>query len=233
MTGAEDNGCATVPRVVEGNPPPKAWDAESTDWLIALQSTGAARDDAVARLHALLLRASRWQVQRLRSRLPDVAASEIDVLAQQAANDATVAVLGRLGDYEGRSRFTTWVFKFAILQASVTVRREAWRHKEIPTEPANWPFHPDRAPEPDQEAEAVAIARVLRTAIETALTPHQRDVLVALAINDVPVDVLADRLGRSRGALYKTLHDARARLRSALDDQGIDLPASPGKRTRP
>lgn len=208
-------------------------DTESSDWLAALRGESAARDDAVRRLHALLLRATRWQVRRMVGLLPSGSdASDLDVLARQAADDATMAVLGRLGDFAGRSRFTTWAYKFGILQASVTIRREAWRHREIPTEPTAWPYHPDPGAAPDQEAEALVVAKVLRTAIDSQLTPHQRDVLTALAINDVPVDVLADRLGTTRGALYKTLHDARARLRLALHEQGIEAPPSTRKGSR-
>jgi RNA polymerase sigma-70 factor (ECF subfamily) len=186
----------------------------------------------VRRLHALLLGATRWQIKRMRPQLPEMAATEMDILAQQAADDATVAVLSHQHDYAGRSRFTTWAFKFAILHASVAVRRAAWRQREIPTEPEAWPYHPDSAPLPEAEAEAVAVAQLLRTAIQAELTPHQRSVLVALAINDVPVDVLAERLGTTRGALYKTLHDARARLRTALRAQGIEPPSAQRKVTR-
>ncbi len=56
-----------------------------------------------------------------------------------------------------------------------------------------------------------------------ALTPHQRRVLLAVVLDDVPIDVLAERLGTTRGALYKTIHDARARLRAALAQGGFDV----------
>jgi len=215
----------TKPRAVAVSEP-AVLDAPSDAWISALRGTGASKDDAVGRLHAMMLRVARWQVQRLRHTLGRIDADELDVLAQQAADDATLAVLGHLDDFAGRSRFTTWAFKFAVLHASVTLRRHRWRDREIPTEPQDWPYQPDPGAGPDQQADAGDLAAALRAAIATALTPHQRDVLVALAINDVPIDVLAERLGTSRSALYKTLHDARARLRSRLTDEGFEPPPS-------
>jgi RNA polymerase sigma-70 factor (ECF subfamily) len=48
-------------------------------------------------------------------------------------------------------------------------------------------------------------------------------VLLALAVEGVPIDVLAERLGSNRGALYKTLHDARRKLRASLSERGLAL----------
>ena len=59
--------------------------------------------------------------------------------------------------------------------------------------------------------------------IQTGLSDRQREVLVALTIQEIPIDVLAERLGSTRGALYKTLHDARRRLRALLVAAGHDL----------
>ncbi len=77
------------------------------------------------------------------------------------------------------------------------------------------------APSPDAHAEAAQLAHAVRDAITTELTPHQRRVALALLVEGVPIDVLADRLGTTRNALYKTLHDARRRLRAALIDGGL------------
>lgn len=200
-----------------------ALDDDSVEWLDALCEDGHRRDDAVRRLHTLLLRAARWQVGRSRGQLPRAGAVELDELAQQAADDATVAVLDRLTSYEGRARFTTWAYKFAVLHTSVAVRRLAWQGREIPVEPVAWPLTVDPGTGPQGHGDAMALADGIRTAVAEALTPHQRTVLVSLAVNDVPIDVLADRLGTTRGALYKTLHDARARLRTALGEAGFDV----------
>ena len=183
-------------------------------WVTDLTDDGPAGREAVARLHDLLLRATRHQVRRLGNLLPGAGARELEDLAQQAADDAVVAVLRQLGTFEGRSRFTTWAYKFGILHAGVAVRRQAWRHREVPL-PDTFTVV-DTAPAPDAQSEAAQLARAVRAAIATELTPHQRRVTLALLVEEVPIDVLADRLGSNRNALYKTLHDARRRLRAAL-----------------
>jgi RNA polymerase sigma-70 factor, ECF subfamily len=130
--------------------------------------------------------------------------------------------LRRLGDFRGDSRFTTWACKFAIIEAGVKVRRHAWRGREIPLTPASWPVVADAAPSPHQHAEARDLLVALREEIGQ-LTGRQREVFVAIALNDVPIDVLAERLNTTRGALYKTLHDARRKLRAALAARGLGL----------
>ena len=190
------------------------------DWVATLRAGGAAGDRAVAELHALLLRAARFEALRLRVSLPWIGAAELDDLVLQAADDALVAVLGRLDSFRGASRFTTWAYKFAIYSTSVTLRRRAWRDREASLAPDMWDVVPDRGSSPLQQVEDGELRAALRCGID-ALTPHQRDVLVAVALEEVPIDVLADRLGTTRGALYKTLHDARRRLRAQLADQGL------------
>jgi RNA polymerase sigma-70 factor (ECF subfamily) len=202
---------------------PRPLDEESREWLRALRSTGPGRDDAVARLHALLLRAARFEVARRRPTLPHLRGNELDEIALEAADDALMSVLARLDDFRGASRFTTWVYKFALLEAAVKLRRRAWQGREVPLEPETWSLFSSAALEPDEQAEQSELLAILKRAIEEVLTPHQRRVLVALALNGVPIDVLAERLNTNRGALYKTLHDARRKLRKHLEDSGVAL----------
>lgn len=183
-----------------------------------LSDDGATGELALGRLHAVLLRATRRQVWRLRDRLPGADAGELEDLAQQAADDALVAVLGKLNTFEGRSRFTTWVYKFGVLTAGVAVRRQAWRHHEVPL--PDTLVLVDAEPSPTDLDESKDLARAVQAAIASVLTPHQRRVMLALLVEEVPIDVLADRLGSTRNALYKTLHDARCRLRADLADSG-------------
>ena len=130
-----------------------------------------------------------------------------------------MAVLAKLDRFRGQSRFTTWAYKFALLEAAVKVRRLAWQGREIPLEPTEWPRFADSGSSPHAQTERGELLGKISRAIDTELTPHQREVLVALALNEVPIDVLAERLGTTRGALYKTLHDARRKLRRALDPE--------------
>jgi RNA polymerase sigma-70 factor (ECF subfamily) len=182
------------------------------DWIASLTGPPAVRDEALARLHDLLLRAARFELGRRRSMLADVPRTEIDDLAAQAADDAMVAILAKLDTFRGASRFTTWAYKFALLEAGVKARRRAWRDREVPLEDTVM----DRGPSAHEVLEDAETLRAVRDAMDTALTPHQRRVFVALALNGVPIDVLAERLDTTRGALYKTLHDARRKLRSVI-----------------
>jgi RNA polymerase sigma-70 factor, ECF subfamily len=184
------------------------------DWVTALTTPGPVREDALQRLHALLLRAARFQVARMPGLRAAVGAAQVDDVVNLAADEAMVAVLGKLTTFEGRSRFTTWAYKFAVLQAAVELRRQAWSRREVPLDAA--PPLAERRPSPDQYAEGADLAAATRDAIERVLTPHQRRIALALIVDQVPIDVLAERLGTTRGALYKTLHDARRKLRLAL-----------------
>ena len=199
-------------------------DAESRGWLRALRGEGPERERAIARLHELLLRAARFEVGRRRATLPHLGGRDFDDIALQSADDALVAVLSKLEDYRGASRFTTWAYKFALLEAAVKLRRRAWQGRELPLEPESWGAFPDRGATAQDDLERTELFDRLREAIEEALTPHQRQVFVALALNEVPIDVLAERLDSNRGALYKTLHDARRKLRRELASSGLVEP---------
>ncbi len=199
-----------------------ALDDSSREWLRELRSDGATYDRAVERLHALLLRGARFEVARRRTTVPHLRGDDLDDIATEAADDALVSVLARLDDFRGASRFTTWAYKFALLEAAVKVRKRAWQGREIPLEPEAWTVFSTNMLEPGAAAEQHELLQAVQTAIETALTPHQRRILLALAVNGVPIDVLADRLGTTRGALYKTLHDARQKLRHELRERGLE-----------
>jgi RNA polymerase sigma-70 factor, ECF subfamily len=196
---------------------------DSRAWLSALRSPGPEHDKAVAALHELLLRAARFEVSRRRAALSHVRGEELDDLALQAADDALVAVLGKLDDYRGISRFTTWAYKFALLETSVRLRRRTWQEREVVLEPEVWPLMADSGEGPQRQAETRELMRAIKQGVDSCLTDHQREVLVGLALNGVPIDVLAERLNTTRGALYKTLHDARRKLRADLGERGFTL----------
>jgi RNA polymerase sigma-70 factor, ECF subfamily len=190
------------------------------EWHLDLNASGGRREEAVARLHGLLLRAARFEVFRRSGSLPQLSPAELDELAQDAADDAAVSVLRRLEDFRGESSFRTWAYKFALLEASVKVRRRAWRDREVTLEPEHWEDFAHSGPEPDADAESAALFEVVREGILTALTPRQRQVLVAVVLEGVPIDVLVERLDSNRNALYKMLHDARKRLRDHVAAAG-------------
>jgi RNA polymerase sigma-70 factor (ECF subfamily) len=195
-------------------------DAESRAWLDRLAPHSREREAAAGALHALLLKAARFEVERRRAAFPHLRPGDCDDLAHQSADDALVAVLRRLDDFRGDSRFTTWAYKFALFEAGVKVRRRAWQGREVQLEPDHWALIAHAEPTPHEDLEARELLAGLHEAIARDLTPHQRRVLVAVAIDDVPIDVLAERLQTTRGALYKTIHDARRKLRSGLAARG-------------
>jgi RNA polymerase sigma-70 factor (ECF subfamily) len=192
----------------------------SADWLDALRAEGSERDRAVVELHELLLRAARFELRRRRSALAHVRGEELEDIAMQAADDALMSVLSKLDQYRGASRFTTWAYKFALLEAGVRLRRRAWQGREVVLEPDAWPTFSAPGTSVQEMLEGSEQLTALKAAIDGVLTAHQRAVFVALALNQVPIDVLAERLGTSRGALYKTLHDARRKLRHELTAAG-------------
>jgi RNA polymerase sigma-70 factor (ECF subfamily) len=194
--------------------------AASHEWLRALRADGATRDEAVARLHALLLRAARFEAARRRTGLPHLR-DELEEIAHEAAGDALMSVLARLDDFRGDSLFTTWVYKFALLETAAKLRKRSWQERELPLEPETWNLFASVGLAPDEDVEQSELLSTLQTAIGELLTPHQRRVLVALTLNGVPIDVLAERLDTTRGALYKTLHDARQKLRTYLAEREL------------
>jgi RNA polymerase sigma-70 factor, ECF subfamily len=196
---------------------------DSEEWRRRLTSNGAERDLAIAELHALLVGAARFEIRRRSGSSRAMRGDDQEDLAQQCADDALVAILGKLNDFRGASRFTTWAYKFALYEAAVAMRKRAWQEREMPIDADAWALLADARSSPHADVEMAERLSTLADAIATNLTAHQREVLVALALNGVPIDVLADRLSTTRGALYKTLHDARRKLRAALADQGIGL----------
>jgi RNA polymerase sigma-70 factor (ECF subfamily) len=197
-----------------------ALDRDSAEWLRSLHDDGEVRDHAVARLHALLLRVARGEALRRRATLPRRGMDDVDDLCVQAASDAVMAVLAKLGTYRGSARFTTWACKFVIFETSTRLRRHAWRQKKVEPDETIWDRLADGAPTVHQRLENDQVMTALHRAIDEHLTERQRLIFQAAAMDDVPIDVLAERLETSRGAIYKTLHDARAKLRRVLTDAG-------------
>jgi RNA polymerase sigma-70 factor, ECF subfamily len=218
-----DSGDMTVtserpppPPVARGGPRHQFDDAESRAWIERLTPGSPDLETGIEELHSLLLRAARFEVNRRRATLPHLRGGDYDDLAQQSADDALLAVLRKLGDFRGESRFTTWAYKFALVEAASTVRSLAWQQREIPTESDGWARFPTCGSTAQEDLEMKELFAALKEVMATDLSAQQREVLVAVALNDVPIDVLAARLGKSRGAIYKTMHDARHKLRAAI-----------------
>ena len=195
-------------------------DAESAEWLQALAGSGSRQEAALARLHAMLVRIAHGEVRR-RSQQLRITGPELDDLAYQAAADALVAITGKLGQFRGESRFTTWAYKFVIFEVSAKIGRHFWRHPSVPFDAEDWDRLPDRFGfDPAQEAEWRDLLTALHRAVDEQLTARQRQVFVAIVLNQVPLDTLVIELASNRNAIYKTLFDARRKLRAVLAADG-------------
>lgn len=203
-----------------------ALDRDSAAWLCDLRGNGGPREQAIARLHALLFRVARGVASRRRDTLSDRAMDDVDDICSQAVNDAVMAVLAKLDTYRGTARFTTWACKFAIVETSSRLRRHAWRQRKVELDDTIWNRLSDTAPPILQRLENDQLLVALHRAVVDHLTERQRLIFQSVAMDDVPIDVLAERLETSRGAIYKTLHDARAKLRRVLIEAGHGEQAS-------
>jgi RNA polymerase sigma-70 factor, ECF subfamily len=201
-------------------------DAASRRWVEQLRPDHPRYEQAVGKLHDVLQRAALRELFRRRGQLASLAGPEFDDVAQQCADDAMMNILARVDQFRGRSRFTTWAYKFVIFEVSSKVAQHAWRRHPPSSEEPAWDRLPDPAARrPGEQAERREQLRVLKQAIDDVLTPRQREVFVAIALNDVPIDVLALQLDSNRGAVYKNLFDARRRLRASLAAAGHPLRA--------
>jgi RNA polymerase sigma-70 factor (ECF subfamily) len=193
-------------------------DRKSRAWLDALRSDDPRREEAIGRLHALLVREARFEVGRRTASLTHPSGRDLDDLAVQAANDAVVSILTKLDQFRGESLFTTWARRFVQREAPAKIRRRLGRARELPNEDAfeharMWAVN---AESPYERSVAKESFQTLARVIVEDLTARQREVLVALAIDGVPTEALARRLNTTTGALHKTLHDARRKLKANL-----------------
>jgi RNA polymerase sigma-70 factor (ECF subfamily) len=204
---------------VSGDPIPTL-DAESRRWIEYLRDGHPRREQTVTKLHGVLLRVALHELGSRRRQLGSVAGPEFEDLAQQAADDALMGILAKLDEFHGLSRFTTWACKFVIFEISNKVARHAWQRHPPSREELTWEQLPDSmAPRPAGRVEQREQLDALSAAI-AELSERQRQVFIAIALNDVPIDVLAIQLHSNRNAIYKNLFDARRNLRAALTIAG-------------
>jgi RNA polymerase sigma-70 factor (ECF subfamily) len=181
---------------------------------LRLHGSESVRTDAIEELHERLQREAKFHVRQRASTLSAFPRSDIDDLATQAADDALVALLAKLEDYRGDSQFWTWARRFAALDAQVSVRRRLGRDRVgISRDPDHALLVADSGSSVPDRVEMRESLRGLTKVINTGLTVRQRAVLVAVAIDGVSTDTLAGELQTTPGAIYKTLHDARVKVR--------------------
>jgi RNA polymerase sigma-70 factor (ECF subfamily) len=192
-------------------------------WLADLRSPGPAQDAALADLRALILAGLPYALSPyLRTDDP-----RFEALAEETAQETLLRVLDRLGDFQGRSQFTTWVHTIAVRVALTELRRKRWENVSLEALLEDDESPPRRGlaaapdPSPERQVEGSDLTGQVRRIIEEELTAKQRQALMALAIHGMPMEEAARRLGTNRNALYKLLHDARLRVKRRLAAEGL------------
>jgi RNA polymerase sigma-70 factor, ECF subfamily len=194
----------------------RRWAAEACEWLRCLRSPGPERAEAILYLRELLLQAARFEVERRRPSLPVLEDDKLEVIACESADAALIDVLARLDEVRLDRSFSTWVYKFAIVEAATRVRKIVWEAREAPHERNEHAALQHLGLPLKGDAEEQQLISFLKQAIDESLTPHERHVLAALAVNHVPIDVLAERLDSTRAGVYETLRQARVKLRGSI-----------------
>lgn len=193
------------------------------EWIAAL--AGDERDGALSDLRTILVRG-------LRAAL-GARGNVTDADVEDFAQDALLKILDNLDSFRGESRFTTWAQKIAVRVAYTELRRKRWqdwsleRVVEGEEEGVRLDFTPmilaDGEAGPEQQAVRASLVQVVEQTISEKLTERQRTAMVAVMVEGAPMDEVARRMDTNRNALYKVLHDARSRLKSALLDAGYTV----------
>ncbi len=198
-------------------------------WLAALrQDGGAAQAEALEALRTRLQRSIFFYLSQDRSDLRGLAAHELQQMAEDLAQDATLRVMDNLENFRGESRFTTWANKIAVRLAISDLRRARYKDFSLDELTAEGDLLPSSShlgssaePSPEKAAERDDVLEQIELALKESLTERQYQALVAVALKGIPMDVLAERMGSNRNALYKLIHDARRKLKTHLESQGI------------
>jgi RNA polymerase sigma-70 factor (ECF subfamily) len=147
------------------------------------------------------------------------------MIAEDCAQEALVAILARLDEFRGDSRFTTWAYGFAVNIALVAARREGWKRASLDallqTDDPVGSLEAELDAHPDRAAEQKEAWRAIRAVLDGELTERQRQALVAVVLQEVPLDEVVRHWGSNRNAVYKLLHDARRKLKARLEARGL------------
>ncbi|MFF4693751.1 sigma-70 family RNA polymerase sigma factor [Streptomyces sp. NPDC001307] len=178
------------------------------------EGRGPQYEQACTRLHEMLVRIAMDEVFRRGPRYR-ITGPELNDLAHQAAADALMRITRKIREFRGDARFTTWAFRFVVLEVSSKLGRHFWRVSNARVDLDEWAQVPDRSGiDPVSHWQARELVEAVRDALET-LSARQRQVFTAV-VNGVPLEALASELETNRNALYKTMFDARKKLRAQL-----------------
>jgi RNA polymerase sigma-70 factor (ECF subfamily) len=202
------------------------------DWLADLTGPPAVQEPALQELRERLQRGIFYYLSRERSDLSQLSTQELTQMAEDLAQDAVLRVLENLDSFRGDSRFTTWATKIAVRVAISDLRRARYRDFRLDDLTADDELLPANAlaaiPQnnsltPESAAERADVMAKIDAALKEALTDRQYQALDAVILRGVPLEVVAEKMGTNRNALYKLVHDARRKLRTHLEAQGLSV----------
>jgi len=193
-------------------------------WVDDLQSDGVQRESALADLRQVVLGGLPYALNKwLPTNDPRFAS-----LAEEVAQDTLLRVLDRMDTFEGRSQFTTWVHKIAVRIALTELRRKRWENISLDDlidrderPPLAGLMIDNQAATPENIVEGADMMQRVQRIIAEELTDKQRQAMIAVAINGMPLEEVARRMGTNRNALYKLMHDTRLRLKHRLAQEGL------------
>lgn len=204
-------------------------DRTNEQWITDLRSEDVPiQTAALEDLRKRLQRSIYFYLSQDRSDLRGLATQELQQMAQDLAQDATLRVIDNMDKFRGESRFTTWANKIAVRLAISDLRRARYKDFSLDELTADGEILPSTTsiastaePTPEKVAERDDVMEIIESAFKEALTERQYQALVAVSLRGVPMDVVAERMGTNRNALYKLIHDARRKLKAHLESQGI------------
>jgi RNA polymerase sigma-70 factor (ECF subfamily) len=192
-------------------------------WVNDLSSTSQAQEAALADLRALIVKSLPYALNKYLS----PSDPQFHFLVEETAQDTLLRVLDRLDTFEGRSKFTTWVYTIAVRIALTELRRMRWRDVSLDKlldDEERFPppgLMTDPASGPEDSVEGSDLLAQVRQIIQEELTDKQRTAMIAIGVKGMPIAEVARRMGTNRNALYKLMHDARLRLKRRLARQGL------------
>jgi RNA polymerase sigma-70 factor (ECF subfamily) len=197
-------------------------------WLTELRDDHPQQSTAIEDLRKYLRRGVLAYLYS-RSDLGHLAEQELGQMADDFTQDALLKVQSNLDNFKGKSKFTTWASKIAANHTISELRRAKWRDYSLDamTESGSSIQEILDVPEkqganPDKENERRQIWSAIEQVINNELTDRQRQALVAVRVENIPIAEVARLLDTNSNNVYKLIHDARLKLKRQLQELDLD-----------
>jgi RNA polymerase sigma-70 factor (ECF subfamily) len=206
-------------------------DRTNQQWIADLTGDPVTQSQALQDLRDRLQRGIFYYLSQERSDLAHLGFQDLTQMAEDMAQDATLRVMENLNSFRGDSRFTTWATKIAVRVAISDLRRARYkdfRLDDLTTDDGAFlagaaVAQKNPLPNPENAAEQADVLDKITLAMREALTDRQRTAIQAVAVQGVPLEIVAEKMKTNRNALYKLLYDARQKLRQHLEAQGLPI----------